>query len=174
VALAVCLLFDPHANRALLGLWERLEERGVPSLRSHTHGRHLPHVSYAVLRTWDHDQVYSAVAQLPDGGPTELSFDAVGLFRRGRAWLLPAVTSNLVVRQETVVDAATATGADLHRHYRPGSWLPHCTLGPRVPLSALPVLAATVYDVLPLRARVDRAALINSATGEVWPLPNLP
>jgi len=28
------------------------------------------------------------------------------------------------------------------------------------------VVAAAVYDVLPLRARLDRAALINSATGE--------
>jgi hypothetical protein len=31
-----------------------------------------------------------------------------------------------------------------------------------------------VYDVLPLRARLDSAALINSATGELWPLETLP
>jgi hypothetical protein len=29
-------------------------------------------------------------------------------------------------------------------------------------------------DVLPLRGRLDRAALINSATGEVYPLAALP
>jgi hypothetical protein len=53
VALAVCLLFDRRSERALRALWDRLEERGVPSLQSHTHGRHVPHVSYTVLRSWD-------------------------------------------------------------------------------------------------------------------------
>ena len=35
----------------------------------------------------------------------------------------------------------------------PGAWLPHCSLAPRAPLAQLPVLAAAVYDVLPLHAR---------------------
>jgi hypothetical protein len=33
---------------------------------------------------------------------------------------------------------------------------------------------AAVMDVLPLQARLDRAALINSATGEMFPLGALP
>ena len=37
-----------------------------------------------------------------------------------------------------------------------------------------PVLAAAVYEILPLAARVDRAALIDSGTGETWPLPHIP
>jgi hypothetical protein len=37
-------------------------------------------------------------------------------------------------------------------------------------LTKLPVLAAAVYDVLPLDARLDRVALIDSATGELWPI----
>ena len=53
VALAVCLLFDRRSERAVRALWDRLERAGVPSLRSHTHGQHMPHVSYAVLRAWD-------------------------------------------------------------------------------------------------------------------------
>jgi hypothetical protein len=35
-------------------------------------------------------------------------------------------------------------------------------------------LTAAVYDVLPLHARLDRAALIDSATGELSPLEALP
>jgi hypothetical protein len=69
-----------------------------------------------------------------------------------------------------VVAALAATGADLHLHYRPGRWLPHCSVAPRAPLAKLPALAATVYDVLPLEARLDRVALIDSATGELWPV----
>jgi hypothetical protein len=38
-------------------------------------------------------------------------------------------------------------------------------------LVALPVLAAAVYDVLPLEATADRAALVDSGTGQLWPVP---
>src|ERR1043165_7903171 len=53
VALAVCLLFDRRSERAIRALRDQLESLGVPSLRSHTHRRHVPHLSYAVLRSWD-------------------------------------------------------------------------------------------------------------------------
>jgi 2'-5' RNA ligase len=174
VALAVCLLFDRRSERAVRALWDRVEEQGVLSLRSHTHGRHVPHVSYAVLRQWDQAAVADALAGLDGGEPVDLSFDGVGLFRRGRTWLLAGVSADIVARQQRVVEAVTATGAELHKHYRPGIWLPHCSLAPRATLAQLPLVVAAVMDVLPLRARLDRAALVNSATGEISPLAELP
>jgi len=174
VALAVCLLFDRRSERAVRALWDRLEENGVASLRSHTHGRHVPHVSYAVLRRWDQAAVTEALAAIDGGEPVELSFDGVGLFRRGRTWLLAGVSTDVVTRQQRVVEAVAATGAELHKHYRPGVWLPHCSLAPRATLAQLPVVVAAVMDVLPLRGRLDHAALINSATGELSPLPAVP
>lgn len=77
-------------------------------------------------------------------------------------------------RQQRVVDLVTATGADLHKHYRPGVWLPHCSLAPRATLAQLPDVVATVMDVLPLRVTLDHAALVDSSTGTVNPLPVLP
>jgi 2'-5' RNA ligase superfamily len=108
------------------------------------------------------------------GEPVELSFEGVGLFRRGRTWLLAGVSADFVARQQRVVETITATGAELHKHYRPGVWLPHCSLAPRATLAQLPGVVAAVMDVLPLRARLDRAALVNSATGEISPLADLP
>jgi len=174
VALAVCLLFDRRSERAVRALWDRVEEQGVGSLRSHTHGRHVPHVSYAVLRQWDTAAVTKALAGLDGGLPVDVSFDGVGLFRRGRTWLLAGVSADLVARQQRVVEAVVATGADLHKHYRPGIWLPHCSLAPRATLDQLPVVVKAVMDVLPLEARLDRAALVNSATGEISPLAAMP
>ncbi|MGH3562108.1 MAG: 2'-5' RNA ligase family protein, partial [Mycobacterium sp.] len=103
MALAVCLLFDRRSERALRALWDRIEEQGVPSLRSHTHRRHVPHVSYAVLRSWDRDAVTAAVAGLGGGTAVELCFDGVGLFRRGRTWLVAGVSADFVARQQRVV-----------------------------------------------------------------------
>jgi hypothetical protein len=98
VALAVCLLFDRRSERAVRALWDRVEVQGVPSLRSHTHGRHVPHVSYAVLRRWDHAVVDDALAGLDGGDPVDLSFDGIGLFRRGRTWLVAGVSADFVAQ----------------------------------------------------------------------------
>jgi hypothetical protein len=103
VALAVCLLFDPRSERAVRALWDRLERVGVPSLRSHTHGRHLPHVSYAVLRSWELSEVSAALLRVGGLAPVELASDGIGLFRRGRAWLLAGGSAELHARQERVV-----------------------------------------------------------------------
>ena len=156
------MLFDPGTERALRALWDRLEERGVPTLRSHTHGLHRPHVSYVVLLGWDLNAVQEVVAALPDQGPYDMVFDAVGTFRRGRVCLIPAVPADLVARQQAVVEAVAATGALVHEHYQAGRWLPHCSIAPRARLQLLPVIAATMYEVLPLPARAVGTALITS------------
>jgi hypothetical protein len=174
MALAVCLLFDAHSEQVLRRLWQRLEADGVPTLLSHTHGRHVPHLSYAVLRSFDTAKVADALDLLPDEGPMTLHFDAIGMFRRSRTWLVPSVTSDIARRQERVVEAVESTGADLHRHYRPGVWVPHCTLAPRTTLERLPTVAAAVFDVLPLVTTADRATLIDTSTGLQHPLDTVP
>ena len=84
----MCLLFDRDTDRAVRQLWAQLEARGIPTLLTHTHGIHVPHVSYAVYRTFDVEAVLESVAALPPGAPTALRFDAVGLFRRRRGALV--------------------------------------------------------------------------------------
>lgn len=174
MALAVCLLFDGRSERALRNLWLRLEEQGVPTLLSHTHERHHPHLSYVVLLDWNVDAVRTAVEALADRGPLELTFDAVATFRRGRVSLVPAVPADLVVRQQSVVEAARSTGALVHKHYEIDRWLPHSSLATRATTEQLPRLAAAAYEVLPLTVQVTRAALIDSSTGRLWPLKTLP
>lgn len=173
MALAVCLLLDDRSATAVRGLWRRLEAGGTPTLLSHTHGRHVPHLSYAALRTYDLEAVADALTALPPGDPMPLHFDALGTFRRSRCWLAPAVTASLVDRQQRVFSAIAATGAELHHHYRPGWWLPHLTLAPRLRLEELPRVAALVYDVLPLEATAESTVLVDTSTGSLRPLPHL-
>ncbi len=174
MSLAVCLLFDRRGERTVRRLWERLERAGVPSLASHTHGRHHPHVSYAVLLDWDLDAASAAVARLPGGGSFELSFHGLVVFPRGRVCLVPAVTSEVTRRQEAVAAALEDSGATLHRHYQAGEWVPHCSVSPRAAGPLLPIAVKAVTDALPMRLRVDRAALVDSGTGQTWPLPTIP
>ena len=174
MALAVCLLFDARSDNVVRALWSRLEAEGVRTLQTHTHGRHHPHLSYAVIRSWDLSRVQSALASLPDAGAFSMSFYGTIAFPRGRAALAPAITADVAWRQQQVVSEVVATGADLHRNYRPGSWVPHVSLATRAPGTTLPVVVRAVADVVPLTVRVDRAALIDSSTGETWPLPHIP
>lgn len=173
MALAVCLLFDRRTERRIIALWRALEEQGVPTLLTHTHGQHVPHLSYVVLREYDVDAVLHAMVALPAEAALTLHFDAVAWFRRGRAALVPAVSGDLVARQQRVADAVVGAGAELHRHYRPGRWIPHSGLATRARRAQMGDLAAAAYDVLPLVATADRAALVDSSTGQRWPLAHL-
>jgi 2'-5' RNA ligase len=174
VALAVCLLLDDRADAAVRQVWERLERLGLSSLATHTHGRHVPHLTYASVLGAEQETVLTALEPLPDRGELTLHLDAFGTFRRSRCWLAPAVTPDLAARQAAVAEAVQATGALLHKHCVPGHWIPHVTLAPRLHLDDLAAVASVVYDVLPITARVTRAALIDTSTGARTPLPHLP
>jgi hypothetical protein len=134
----------------------------------------VPHLSYAVLRSFDVEAIAVAVEGLTGGAALEVRFNAVGLFPRGRAALLLPATQPLLVRQQAVVDAVTGAGADLHWHYLPGRWIPHCSLTTGTSRDLLSTAAVRAFDVLPLEGRAVGAALIDSGTGQRWPLANLP
>jgi 2'-5' RNA ligase len=165
MTLSVCLMLDTSAQRAVHQLWQRLEDAGIPTLLSHTHGRHLPHLTLTSLRTWDPEAVEDELAQLPTPSPLVVHFDALGMFRRSRCWLVPAPTDELLRHQRAVFEAARRSGADNHKHYVPGRWVPHLTLAPRLHLADLPTVAGRVYDVLPLEATLSTITLIDTSTG---------
>ncbi|TIC89110.1 2'-5' RNA ligase family protein [Nocardioides sp. GY 10113] len=174
MALAVCLLFDDRSDRLVRELWSRLEDAGVATLATHTHGHHQPHLSYAVLRDWDLDRVREALATLPPARPWPMSFHGTLAFPRGRAALAPAVTADLALRQWRIATALKATGADLHRNYESGEWVPHVAVATRAQGDQLATVVKAIADVLPMTVRVDRAALIDSSTGQTWPLRRIP
>jgi 2'-5' RNA ligase len=173
VALAVCLLFDARSDLLIRELWSRLEDAGVATLATHTHGRHHPHLSYAVLRSWHLDRVQDALATLPAAEPFVMSVHGTLAFPRGRAALAPAIAADVALRQWRIVTALEATGAELHRNYVAGQWVPHVSVATRAQGAKLATVTKAISDVLPLTVGVNRAALIDSATGRTVPLPNI-
>jgi hypothetical protein len=174
MALALCLLFDRRTDRLVTALWERLEAQGVATLLTHTHGRHRPHLSYAVLRDGEPRAVRAALDGQADGGPVEVVAQGSVVFPRGRVALACAVPAGVVARQERVVAALAAAGLELHRNYEPGRWVPHVSVATSASADQLPVVVGAVSDVLPLPVRAVSAALIETGTGEIWPLPGIP
>jgi len=174
VALAVCLLFDRRGDLAVRSLWARLESDGIRTLQSHTHGHHHPHLSYAVLLDWDPDLVAAALGSLPEGGPFEVVCQGATVFPRGRVTFAASVPAGVMARQAALAEALRSTGAVLHRHYEPGHWVPHVSLATRAAGAALPRAVTAIADTVPMTLRVDRAALVDTSTGEVTALATLP
>jgi 2'-5' RNA ligase len=143
------------------------------TLASHTHGRHHPHLSLAVLRSWDLDTVLATLEPLPAGAPVTISCHGSLVFPRGRVALAPSADAELVRRQERVATALESAGADLHRNYAPGRWVPHISVATRTPAARLAAVTTAVADAVPIVVRLERAALVDSSTGETWPLPRL-
>ncbi len=174
MSLAVCVLFTPEGQQLVRRLWARLEAQGVPTLLTHTHRRHSPHLSLAVLRKWDLDTVSAALEPLCGGDPFELSMPGIVAFTRGRASLAVGVGADLARRQQRVCEVLLASGADLHRHYQPGKWVPHVSLTTGGSAAQLPLISTLVNDALPLTLGVESAALIDTSTGQTWGLSGLP
>lgn len=171
MALAVCLLFDSAGDRLVRQLWARLEVQGVATLLTHTHRLHRPHLSLAVLRSWDLDGVIRALEPVPFVDALHLSLPGIVAFTRGRASLAAGVNADLARRQQAVAEAVETSGADLHHHYEPGRWVPHVSLATGGSASQLPVISTVVNDALPLTISIASGALIDSGSGRTWPVP---
>lgn len=169
-SLSVCLLLDDEAERAVRRLWARLEEDGVRTLATYTHGRHVPHLTLADVGDAPLDAVMDALAENAAGAPIPVLFGAIGTFTRTRCSLLPAISPPLLERQSATIDALEGAGLPVGPHYRHGAWLPHLTLGPRLPAEALPQVARRCYEVLPLAATLERAVVVDTTTAEIHPL----
>ena len=76
MSLSVCLLLDDRSDRAVRQLWRRLEDAGLTTLLSHTHGRHVPHLTLASLLSYDLEEVRAALTERPQREPTDLHLDA--------------------------------------------------------------------------------------------------
>src|SRR5690606_36238191 len=94
-------------------------------------------------------------------------------FPRGRAALVPAISADVAMRQSRSVTALETTGAELHHYYQTGHWVPHVSVATRTRNSQISSVVRMISDTLPLTIRVDRAALVDSATGQTWPLPHI-
>jgi hypothetical protein len=96
------------------------------------------------------------------------------VFPRGRVALACAAPADVVGRQERVVATLRGVGLELHRNYEPGRWVPHVSVATSASAGQLSAVVGAISDVLPMPLRADRAAVIETGTGDLWPLPTLP
>src|SRR6266850_6044282 len=123
---AVELGLDDHAAAVVRRLWHDLEDVGVTYM---TRSGARPHVSVGI---WDGLEREAAEAELTrfaaETTPLPISLASVGFFPQTAVFLAPTVTSALLDLQASLHARFSRVGTAAWEHYRPGTWVPHCTL----------------------------------------------
>jgi hypothetical protein len=167
---ALELYLDPVATQRVRTLWHALEDAGVPTVRDLIQGKHRPHISLIGAQRLDGPSVAAALAGLPAAPPLHVRLEYIGQFLGRVLWLGPVPHPDLLAHHATVHERLARAGIDGFDVYRPGAWVPHCTLSMRVPLVKLTDAIRLCLDVLPIRATISGAAVADHARGLYTPL----
>lgn len=170
---AIELYLDVDTTRRVRRLWQALEEEGVPTLGS-LNQRHRPHVSLAAARLLAPEAVAAALDGLPLGRGLTLGLDFVGQFLGRVLWLGVTPTRELLELHSRVHDRLAAHGVDVWEYYRPGRWVPHCTVSMRVPNPMVAPAVRRCLEFLPIRATITGAAVTDHVNDIAHPLTGGP
>jgi hypothetical protein len=88
-------------------------------------------------------------------------------------WLGPVPTQELIDHHAAVSGRLAAAGLTVFDEYRPGAWVPHCTLSMRVPRPQLTEALRLCLDTLPIPATVVGAAVADHNRGMFVPLAGI-
>lgn len=169
MAQALEFYFDDAAETAVRGVWQRLEQAGVPSVAS----RHRPHVTFAAGSVIPASARRDLTTDL-----TRLSLPNLWLYTLGtfpgaeNVLFLGAVAdAELLAVHVAVHDALAGRVRDPWAYHLPGAWVPHCTLAQDVTPSQLAAGFAALHPVEPVRAKITEVGITDSRTGDVDLLP---
>lgn len=167
---ALELYLDTDTTRRLRTLWNALETDGIPTLAGLQNGRHRPHLSLAAAPRLAPDAVARALDGIDVGRRMTLDLDFVGQFIGRVLWLGVCATAELLAHHQMVHERLAASGVEVWEHYRPGRWVPHCTVSMRVPNPQLAPAIRRCLEFLPIRATVTGAAVTDHANDISHPL----
>jgi hypothetical protein len=170
VVAAIELYLDVDTTRRFRTLWQALEDDGIPTLASLQGNRHRPHLSLAAAHRLSPDAIVAALDGLPIGRGLALGLDFVGQFVGRVLWIGVTPTEDLLAHHRAVHDRLAAAEVDVWEHYRPGRWVPHCTVSMRVPNPLMAPAIRRCLEYLPMRATIVGAAVTDHLNDISQPL----
>jgi 2'-5' RNA ligase len=169
MAHALELFFDADADAKVRALWRRLEDAGVPSLASHSHRRHRPHVTLAVAGTIPRAARTALRSELRFLSIPDLWLYTLGTFPgEGTVLLLGAVVDTEVLAVHSAVhDVLAGKVSSPSAYCFPGAWIPHCTLAQGITSEQLSDGFAALQPPEPIRAAIAEIGVADTRTGDV-------
>jgi 2'-5' RNA ligase len=158
---------DAAASSAILGLWESLEDAGIPTLHSHTHRRHRPHLSLYVAEDLPPDETLAAVGRVPSE-PIPLHIENIGLFPQGVLFLACVPNSQLLDEQVRVRSVVKPLAIEPWPFFEEGRWTPHLTVSWSLEASQIDQAFLLLSVALPIHGLLDRGGVEDGRTGDNW------
>ena len=158
---------DEVTSDAIHYLWNLLADHGVPSMATHTHKLHRPHVSLSVAEHLPVRAALDAVAPVASQ-PIRLLIEAAGVFPGGVLYLAVVPNSELLDEQRRVHEALRPLAIEPWPHFEPGGWTPHITTGWALTDGQIAKALPTVLDCLPIEGWLDTGGIEDGTTGERW------
>jgi hypothetical protein len=173
VSRGVVLWPDNDTSDAVRALWRDLEACGLPSLLSHTHGLHAPHLSLTVAEQLPVAETLAAVGPVPTRR-IPLLVEAIGVFPEGALFLAVVTNESLLSEQHRVHRAVRHLAESPWAHFDSGTWTPHITCAWSLDADQLRIAVPRALERLPIRGWLDRGGVEDGTTGEQWPAPTVP
>jgi 2'-5' RNA ligase len=110
-------------------LWERLAKESISSTMLDV--RAQPHISLAVFEELDPAVLRAGLRRFAEvTRPLQVVLSSVGVFPTGEGvvFLAPVVTQELLVVHHRFHNLLRDRGIGSAEYYRPGNWVPHCTV----------------------------------------------
>ncbi len=161
---AVHLFFDEETDRTIRSVWQEMSESGVAPYLGVSGNR--PHISLALCECLDLERCESGLKELiAKFNPLVVSFQTLGIFPPPNATVFtgPVVTQELLALQREVDGLLNSccTWPEFD-YYRPGHWIPHCTLAMEFDDSQLPrALEIAGHLKLPHNGSIDGVGVIE-------------
>jgi 2'-5' RNA ligase len=131
-----------------------------------------PHISLAGIENLDAPKVCAMLKTFAQSSfsPT-VKLGAVGTFptEQGVIYLAPVVTSELLQVHEEFHARLADLGLSSHEYYRPGNWIPHCTVAINLP----PENVSAAVNVCRTSNVFHQAQLVEIALVEYLPVQEI-
>jgi len=157
---AVELALDPTSAGVVRRLWRELDAAGITYV---ARAGARPHVTLGIWDAFEHEDAVAELRRFAAAtAPVTLRLASVGLFPRVAVFLAPAVTPELLDLHARFHHRFGPLGRAPWEHYRPGSWVPHCTLATDLePDQFASALSIAARAPLPLESRLVEVGIVE-------------
>lgn len=130
---AVVAVFNPELERAIIEVWDELKEKGISAYASQVKNRR-PHITLGDGQQLDPVRFSEDfVRYYRDHKPIEVRLASIGSFiRTGILYYSPVLSEELTALHRDFHKQFLPPDGNESSLYRPGSWIPHCTIANRL------------------------------------------
>lgn len=169
VNFAIELFLDADAEARIREIWERIAQAGLPS-RLLDMG-HTPHVSLGVCANLDPAAFAERLSDFALREPKlHATLVSLGTFaNRQGVVFFGLITTRELIDLHVRFDALFCSAArDPWEYYRPGRWVPHCTLTTALdPTQVAAALRICAEVPLPIQATLESVGIVENPDGVV-------